>query len=254
MPTSSARYLRVSMIPPRRSVASRQRSGRDDATRSVQPRSRPGPRRSTPRRAARTSRLSRHVRHRTSTSSSRSTAASRSVPTATAPCRSSSATSARGCGTLGQRLRDPSRQLVAAHLAERHERQARDEQGRLGQGSRVGDLAAEGQRHRGGQVGMGDRADVPSGVIHREVDREIGRRPETDADRASRAPGPIVTTTMSSSVSSSLRRPLGVTATRSASSRTERLPSPAEIRPRDPRRRPAATIPAAAMLGSMHRW
>ena len=56
---------------------------------------------------------------------------------------------------------------------------------------------------------------------------------------ASRSGCPSHTTTRSSAVSSSLRRPAGVMSRRSASSRTEMLPSPAEIRPRDPSRRPA---------------
>ena len=77
---------------------------------------------------------------------------------------------------------------------------------------------------------------------------ELGRRPLRDT--ASRSGWPSQTTTRSSRSSSSLRRPDGVISTRSASSRSDRLPSPAEISPRAPRRRPASIRASAAPFRS----
>ena len=125
-------------------------------------------------------------------------------------------------------------------IAERQERQARQEQRRLGQGRRVRDLAGQGQAHRRRQVGVGDRADVGSGRVDREVDRQVRGRAAAAAATAPRDPGGRARRRRGRRPSSSsLRRPVGVTSSRSASSRTERLPSPAEIRPRAPSRRPA---------------
>ena len=75
----------------------------------------------------------------------------------------------------------------AARDPERQERQARQEERRLGQGGRIGDLAGQGQPHRRRQVGVGDRADVGSGGVDREVDRQVRRRAAAAARAASRS-------------------------------------------------------------------
>ena len=67
-------------------------------------------------------------------------------------------------------------QLPAAGHPERQERQAGQEQGGLGQGRRIRDLAGQRQRHRRGQVGVGHRPDVGPRRVDREVDRQVRRR------------------------------------------------------------------------------
>ena len=71
------------------------------------------------------------------------------------------------------------------------------------------------------------------------MDRQVRGRTATRRARRPRAPGgPSQTMTRSSGTSSSLWRPAGVTRIRSASRRTDRLPSPAAISPGHPSRRP----------------
>src|SRR6476659_5647543 len=78
---------------------------------------------------------------------------------------------------------------------------------------------------------------------------DVGPRPLRDT--ASRLGSVSRTTTRSSGVSSSLRIPGGVTSRRSASSRIDRLPSPAEMRPLAPSRRPARiSRSVASAMGS----
>ena len=49
---------------------------------------------------------------------------------------------------------------------------------RLGQRRRIGDLARQGQRHRGGQVGVGDGADIGACRVDRQVDGQVRGGPE----------------------------------------------------------------------------
>ena len=130
-------------------------------------------------RAARIRSASRHVRHSTSTSSSRSSAWSMSEPTATAPWRSRSTAPGQRFRRCDERLGHACRQFLAAGHAKGQVGQAGQEQGRLGQGRRIRDLAGQRQRHRGGQVGVDDRPDVGPCRVDRQVDREIRRRGET---------------------------------------------------------------------------
>ena len=174
-------------------------------------------------------------------------------PTATAPWRSSRTAGGQRLGRVGSDSAAAIRggQLRAAGHPERQERQAGQEQRRLGQGGRIRDLAGQGQPHRGRQVGMDDRADVGPGGVDREVDRQVRGRPAAAARDGPRDPGGRARRRRGRRPSSSsLRRPVGVTSSRSASSRTERLPSPAEIRPRAPSRRPARRMASVAASAS----
>ena len=79
----------------------------------------------------------------------------------------------QGLGSLGEPLGDPAGQLDASHLPERHERQSREQLGRLRQRGRVRVFARERQPHRCGEVGMGDSGDVRPGRVDGEVDGEV---------------------------------------------------------------------------------
>ncbi len=101
---------------------------------------------------------------------------------------------------------------------------------------------------------MGHRADVGPRRVDREVDRQVGRRAAAAAATARRDPGDRARRRRG-------RRPRArpcagrsaSRAARSASSRTDRLPSPAEMSPRAPSRRPARDQRSDAPRVGIHR-
>ena len=153
VPSSSARYLRASISPS--SCPCAWGRGRTDATLS----------------AAFAARIEQSVPPRPAQDLDELEPVdglARSGPTATAPWRSRSTAPANGSGGSVRAAAIRSASSLAAHLAERHERQARQEQRRLGQGRRIGDLAGERQAIAAGRwawatAPMSGRARGPRG-------------------------------------------------------------------------------------------
>ena len=146
---------------------------------------------------------------------------------------------------LGERRRDRARRVprCPAHRARGRGRRGRNK-AVSGRAAGSGASPASGQRHRrraGGRGRPRRRRAEPRGsarwIARSDVGREAGRltrlalrvtEPDDDEVVGSRA--------------RPCAGPSGVTSSRSASRRTDRLPSPAEIRPRAPSRRPARTM------------
>ena len=182
---------------------------------------------------------SRRTRQRRSTSSSRSTAASRVAPTVTAPWRSWRTAIANGSGPSVRAAATAAAICRAAHRQERHERQAGQEQAGLGQVVRIRAV----RRRSSGQATPRDGHGRRPGHRAALGTRRGGRRCRSSAGGRSsglavagfvgRRSGSSGTRSRSSTLSSSLRRPDGVTRSWSPR-RIERLPSAATIRPRAP--------------------
>ena len=129
-------------------------------------------------RAARTRSASRHARHSTSTSSSRSTAVLGSSPTATAPCRSRMTATGAAAGSSSKAAAILSASSTLPISPNGTNGTLRSSAAVSGSAPASG-RSRERQTHRRGEMRMRHGTDVGSCPVHRQVDREIGRRLRT---------------------------------------------------------------------------